>query len=102
MHLTNGQSMSAYQPPYTITPEILIMARWQPLFAGILVASLIFEHQAEYYQALQESIQHSDSAPCIAFMLRMILAAMATSAPQISTPSTPPKSKNCCRQSRAR
>ncbi|WP_277268107.1 hypothetical protein [Nitrosomonas nitrosa] len=38
-----------YQPPYTITPAIV------NLVAAISVESLIFEHQAQYYQALQES-----------------------------------------------
>jgi hypothetical protein len=38
-----------YQPPYTITPAIV------NLVAAIPVESLIFEHQAQYYQALQES-----------------------------------------------
>jgi len=63
---------STYQPPYTITPDILnrvaaiseaigrrwqslILARWNPLFADIPVESLIFEHQTEYYLAIQES-----------------------------------------------
>ena len=35
--------------------QSLILARWNPLFADIPVESLIFEHQAEYYQAIQES-----------------------------------------------
>jgi Fic family protein len=63
--------------------QSLILARWTPLFADIPVESLIFEHQAEYYQALQESTQQTDSAPFIAFMLRMILDAVTTSAPQV-------------------
>ena len=76
---------STYQPPCTITPAIvnlvaqiseavgrlsafadgngrmgrlwqtLILSRWNPLFADIPVESLVCEHQAEYYQALQAS-----------------------------------------------
>ena len=42
--------------------QSLILARWNPLFADIPVESLIFEHQAEYYQALQESTHQTDSA----------------------------------------
>lgn len=34
--------------------QSLVLARWNPLFADIPVESLIFEHQAEYYAALQE------------------------------------------------
>ncbi|SFM58406.1 Fic family protein [Nitrosomonas nitrosa] len=63
--------------------QSLILARWNPLFADIPVESLIFEHQAQYYQALQESTQQTDSAPFIAFMLRMILDAVTASAPQV-------------------
>lgn len=69
--------------------QSLILARWNPLFADIPVESLIFEHQAEYYQAIQESTQKTDSAPFIAFMLRMILDTVTTSAPQVSPQVTP-------------
>jgi len=69
--------------------QSLILARWNPLFADTPVESLIFEHQAEYYQVLQESSQQADSAPFIAFMLRMILEAVTTSAPQVSPQVSP-------------
>ncbi|MDZ7596818.1 MAG: Fic family protein [Desulfobacterales bacterium] len=69
--------------------QSLILACWTPLFADIPVESLIFEHQAEYYQALQESTQKTDSAPFIAFMLRMILDAVTTSAPQVAPQVSP-------------
>ena len=69
--------------------QSLILARWNPLFADLPVESLIFEHQADYYQAIQESTQKTDSAPFIAFMLRMILDAVTTSAPQVSPQVSP-------------
>ncbi|MGC8492717.1 MAG: Fic family protein [Syntrophobacteraceae bacterium] len=69
--------------------QSLILARWNPLFADIPVESLIFENQAEYYEALQESTRQTDSAPFIAFMLRMILDTVTTSAPQVSPQVTP-------------
>ena len=69
--------------------QSLILARWNPLFADIPVESLIFENQAEYYQALQESTRKTDAAPFITFMLRMILDAVATSAPQVTPQVTP-------------
>ena len=72
--------------------QSLILARWNPLFARIPVESLIFEHQAEYYAALQESTRKTDSAPFIAFILRMILDTVTISAPQV-TPSTHPPSR---------
>src|SRR5690606_34078279 len=59
-------------------------ARWNSVFADIPVESLIFAHQAEYYEALQESTNQADSAPFIAFMLRMILDAVTSSAPQFT------------------
>ena len=66
--------------------QSLILARWNPLFADIPVESPVFEHQAEYYEALQESTRRTDSAPFIAFMLRMILDAVTypQGAPQVT------------------
>lgn len=69
--------------------QSLILARWNPLFADIPVESLIFEHQAEYYDALCESTRQTNSAPFVAFMLRMILDAVTTSAPQATPQATP-------------
>ncbi|MEW6489645.1 MAG: Fic family protein [Thermodesulfobacteriota bacterium] len=69
--------------------QSLILARWNPLFADIPVESLIFEHQAEYYQAIQESTRQTDSAPFIAFMLRMIRDTATTTAPQVTPQVTP-------------
>ena len=69
--------------------QSLILTRWNPLFADIPVESLIFEHQAEYYQALQESTRQTDSAPFIAFMLRMILDAVSSSTPEAAPEVTP-------------
>lgn len=69
--------------------QSLILARWNPLFADIPVESLVFEHQAEYYQSLQESTNLTNSAPFIEFMLRMILAAVTTAAPQVTPQVTP-------------
>lgn len=42
--------------------QSLILVRWNPLFADIPVESLIFENQAEYYQAIQKSTKKTDSA----------------------------------------
>lgn len=69
--------------------QSLILARWNPLFADIPVESLIFEHQAEYYQAIQASTEQTDSAPFIAFMLRMILDTLITSTPEVTQEVTP-------------
>lgn len=70
--------------------QSLILSGWNPLFVDIPVESLIFEHQAEYYRAIQESTRQTDSAPFIVFMLRMILEAATSSAPQV-TPQVSPQ-----------
>ncbi|MDZ7759081.1 MAG: Fic family protein [Desulfovermiculus sp.] len=59
--------------------QTFILSRWNPLFAHIPVESFIHEHQGGYYQALQESIDATDCAPFIEFMLRMIQEALASS-----------------------
>lgn len=69
--------------------QSLILACWKAEFADIPVESLIFEHQAEYYQALRESTQQADSAPFIIFMLRMLQEALETSTPQVAPQVTP-------------
>ncbi|MBI5589722.1 MAG: Fic family protein [Deltaproteobacteria bacterium] len=69
--------------------QTLILTRWKPLFADIPVESLVHEHQTEYYQALQNSTDQTDSAPFIAFMLRMILDAVSSTTPQVAPQVTP-------------
>ncbi len=69
--------------------QTLILTRWKPLFADIPVESLVHEHQADYYQALQKSTDHTDSTPFIEFMLRMILDAISSATPQVAPQVTP-------------
>ncbi len=69
--------------------QSLILARWKPLFADLPVENLVFAHQAEYYQALQESTRQADCAAFIPFMLTMILDALVASAPQVAPQVTP-------------
>jgi len=64
--------------------QILMLSRWNQLFADIPVESLVCEHQAEYYQALQASTDQADSAPFVEFMLRMIFDAVTSIAPQVA------------------
>jgi Fic family protein len=73
--------------------QSLILARWNSLFADIPVESLVFEHQIDYYQALQESTRQTNSAPFIFFMLRMIQHAVISSAPQVAPHVNPQVSK---------
>ncbi len=69
--------------------QSLILAEWHPLFADIPVESSVFEHQAEYYRAIEESTERSDSERFISFMLRMILETLTPSTPQVSPHVTP-------------
>lgn len=67
--------------------QSLILARWNPLFAHVPVESLVFEHQAEYYDAINRSNSKADSAPFIEFMLGMIFAALE----EVGTPEVAPE-----------
>ncbi|MFA5531712.1 MAG: Fic family protein [Thiohalomonadaceae bacterium] len=69
--------------------QTVILSRWNPVFTDIPIESLVHAHQAEYYRALDESTQGNDSAPFIAFMLRMILDAVVTTTPQVARQVTP-------------
>ncbi len=69
--------------------QTLILTHWNPLFANLPVESLVNEHQLDYYQALQNSTDQTDSAPFIEFMLRMIMGAVLSFAPQVNPQVTP-------------
>lgn len=70
--------------------QTLLLSQWNPLFQNIPVESLVHEHQAEYYQAINTSTQKTDCATFIEFMLRMILEAI-TSAVIEGTPHVTPQ-----------
>jgi hypothetical protein len=61
-----------------------ILARSHPLFAGIPVESLVYEHQPEYYLALEEGNRKADAAAFLDFMLRMIEDAVKAVTPQVA------------------
>ncbi|MBW2648831.1 MAG: Fic family protein, partial [Deltaproteobacteria bacterium] len=69
--------------------QTLMLTLWNPLFADIPVESMVHEHKAEYYQALQKSSEQTDSALFIEFMLRMIFNGLSNDAPQVAPPVTP-------------
>ena len=53
--------------------QTLVMSRWEPLLGWTPTETLIREHQAAYYQALQMSREPEiDAAPFISFMLDVI------------------------------
>ena len=73
--------------------QSLILAHWNPLFAGIAVECMIFQHQTAYHHALRERTRHADLAPFISFMLGIILdplkLTVSPNAPSLS-PASPP------------
>ena len=71
--------------------QTLILKAWNPLFADIPIESLIFAHQEEYYEALQQSTDKADSAPFIEFILKMILNAILSAAPLKASPQDAPQ-----------
>jgi len=57
--------------------QTLILSRWRPVFAWMPVETLIREHQAAYYVALQSSREPEiDAAPFIGYMLDVIEQAL--------------------------
>lgn len=64
--------------------KTLILSSWQPLFAHVPMESLVLEHQAEYYAAINDSTQQADSAPFIVFMLSMLRDAILSMPPQVT------------------
>ena len=52
--------------------QTLILSQWQPAFMDMPVESLIYQHQAEYYQAISTSTAKTDCSPFIEFMLGII------------------------------
>ena len=52
--------------------QTLILSRWNPIFAAVSVETLIGQHQAEYYAALNAGNREATCTPFIEFMLAMI------------------------------
>ena len=72
--------------------QTLILSKWNPLFANIPVESLVYEHQQEYYTAINKSTENAESSVFIEFMLKMILDAVASIVTPKSPLKLPPKS----------
>lgn len=61
--------------------QTLILSQWHPLFLSLPLESMIKEHQALYYQALEEADEQADSTVFIHFMLNTISKTLAQNAP---------------------
>ncbi len=63
--------------------QTLVLSEWNPLFKYLPVESMVYANQADYYSAINQSTEKSDSAPFIQFMLERILdSCIANTAPQ--------------------
>lgn len=64
----------------------LLLSKWKPVFAWLPVESIIHNHQAEYYAAINASNDAAESTAFIEFMLSVIkealLEAVGSAAPQ--------------------
>jgi Fic family protein len=56
--------------------QTLILSKWHDVFINIPVESMVHQHQDDYYLAIRQSTQQTDSAPFIEFMLQMIFDAI--------------------------
>ncbi len=53
-----------------------ILAEWNEAFAQLPIENMIWEHQSEYYMAIQDSTENNDSGIFIEFMLSVILESL--------------------------
>lgn len=71
--------------------QTLILSQWQPLLAQLPVESMIYDHQKDYYQAINQSTAQTDSAPFIHFMLNVILKTIVNNASYPLNPQAKPQ-----------
>jgi len=53
--------------------QTLILSKWNAMLGNLPVESMIYKNQKQYYSAINQSTQQTNSAPFIEFMLKMIL-----------------------------
>ncbi len=68
--------------------QSLLLYQWSAVFEHLPIESMIFAHQQDYYQALNQSTEAGDSAPFIAFMLQAIQSTLDDT-PQVRPQVTP-------------
>ena len=54
----------------------LLLSQWNPAFAWLPVESMIYAHQAEYYEAINAANQAAESTAFVEFMLTIIKASL--------------------------
>lgn len=81
----------SYQPPYTITNQILsLVAQISECLGRLSVNPLLLQG---YYDAINRSTLKADSEPFISFMLQMALNALQET--EANAPKSPLKLNNC-------
>ena len=56
--------------------QTLILRKWEPIYTYLPIESMILEHQADYYAALNAANTQGSATVFIEFMLEMILEAL--------------------------
>lgn len=70
--------------------QTLILSKWNALFTQVPVETLVFQHQQDYYEAINQSNISGDCSGFIEFILNMILKAIQTAGtPQVAPQVTP-------------
>ncbi len=58
--------------------QTLILSEWKPILAHFPLESMIYVHQAAYYEAIQESTRQSDAGIFMEFILGVMLETLET------------------------
>lgn len=72
--------------------QTLILSTWKPVFAHVPIENMVYSHQAEYYQAINESTDKTDAGIFVEFLLGAILEALVShkgSTPEVAPGVTP-------------
>jgi Fic family protein len=57
--------------------QSLILSKWQQIFEWISIETIIYQHQARYYEMLAAGNKANNSTAFVEFMLEVILAALS-------------------------
>ena len=60
--------------------QTLVLSQWNPLFLSLPLESVVKQHQAEYYQALESADNQASCTPFIGFMLKVIAQVLTQNA----------------------
>jgi len=69
--------------------QTLILSRWKPVFTYVPVETMVYAHQAEYYQAINSSTDKNDAGIFVEFMLKVILESLKLHRGQVTPEVTP-------------